>query len=98
MGIRRVVTGHNASGKAVFASDVVVEPITLRLLPGAEFYRLWGADLPSRFPDDGSEPSSPKYFPPVGGFRFGLFTLAPDSVSRPEGLDMEAAISELNRK
>ena len=40
MGIRRVVTGHNANGKAVFASDKVVEPITLALLPGAEFFRL----------------------------------------------------------
>ena len=33
MGIRRVVTGHDASGKAVFASDTNVEPITLALLP-----------------------------------------------------------------
>jgi len=37
MGIRRVVTGHDSDGKAVFASDEVVEPITLDLLPGTEF-------------------------------------------------------------
>lgn len=54
MGIRRVVTGHDANGKAVFASDEEVEPITLALLPGTEFYRLWGADKPRQFPDDGS--------------------------------------------
>jgi len=37
MGIRRVVTGHDGDGKAVFASDEVVEPITLELLPDTEF-------------------------------------------------------------
>lgn len=97
MSIRRVVTGHDANGKAVFASDGEVEPIRLALLPGAEFYRLWGSDQPRRFPDDGTAPASPTYFPPVGGFRFGLFTVAPDS-SMIQNFDAEAAIRELNEK
>ena len=42
MGVRRVVTGHNDEGKAIFASDEIVEPTTLSLLPGAEFFQLWG--------------------------------------------------------
>ncbi len=96
MGIRRVVTGHDTTGKAVFASDETVEPITLDLLPGTEFYRLWGGDEPSRFPDDGSEPSSHHYFPPVGGFRFGLFTVAPDSTGLPEDLDVAAAFVQMD--
>ena len=96
MTIRRVVTGHDPNGKAVFASDDVVDPITLDLLPGTEFYRLWGGDEPRRFPDDGSEPSSPEYFPPVGGFRFGLFTVAPDSTSMPADLDIEAAFAQMD--
>lgn len=98
MVVRRVVTGHDGKGKAVFASDTEVEPITVSILPGTEFYRLWGADEACRFPDDGSEPAAPMYFPPLGGFRFGLFTLAPDSVSTPDDLDMEAAVSELNQR
>ena len=98
MGIRRVVTGHDANGKAVFASDEEVEPITLALLPGAEFFQLWGADAPRRFPDDGSAQAGQRFFPPVGGIRFGLFTVAPDSVSMLEDLDMDAAIRELNEK
>lgn len=97
MGIRRVVTGHDAHGKAVFASDTVVEPITLALLPGAEFYRLWGSDRPRRFPDDGSAPVNNTYFPPVGGFRFGLFAVAPAS-SMIQNMDVEKAIGELNEK
>jgi hypothetical protein len=42
MGVRRVVTGHEESGKSVFASDGTVEPHRPLLLPGAEFYQLWG--------------------------------------------------------
>ncbi len=48
MGVRRVVTGHSTDGKAVVASDEVVDPITLDLLPGYEFYRLWGSNEPRR--------------------------------------------------
>ncbi|MGI8792588.1 MAG: cupin domain-containing protein [Acidimicrobiales bacterium] len=98
MGIRRVVTGHNAAGKAVFASDEVVDPTTLALVPGAEFYRLWGADETVRFPGAGSMPAHVQYFPPVGGFRFGLFSVAPDSVVLSDDLDIPAALAELEEK
>lgn len=90
MGIRRLVKGHDTHGKAGFASDVEVEPVSVTLLPGTEFSRLWGADHPCQFPDDGSMPVAPDYFPPLGGFRFGLFTLAPDAVAMPVDLDMDA--------
>ena len=51
MKIRRVVTGHDEKGKAVFVSDEEVEPLTLAALPGAEFHRLWGADSAPTFLD-----------------------------------------------
>ena len=89
MGIRRVVTGHDVDGKAVFASDDTVEPVTVDLLPQAEFFQLWGADGPLRFPDSGEQPSSPSYFPPVGGFRFGLFSVAPDAATMLDDLDFD---------
>ena len=95
MGIRRVVTGHDGSGKAVFASDEVVDPITVGVLPGIEFYRMWGADEAPRFPGDGSQPSNVQYFPPLGGFRFGLFTVPPDATAMPDDLDIEAALGQL---
>lgn len=98
MSVRRVVTGHDDNGKAVFASDELVDPVTLDLLPDTEFYRLWGSDDASRFPDDGSAPSAIQYFPPVGGFRFGIFTVAPDSVVMLEDLDIEAALTEMETK
>jgi hypothetical protein len=98
MGIRRVVTGHTPDGKATVASDTEVAPITVALAPGMEFYRLWGADETPTFPDDGSPRPSPNYFPPVGGFRFGLFTIPPGSVEPPENLDLEAAFKEMEEK
>lgn len=96
MDVRRVVTGHSADGKAVFASDERVAPITLALLPGTEFHRLWGADSVMRFPDDGSKPSAHSYFPSVGGYRVGMFSVAPaTTVTDLADLDMEAALTEL---
>jgi hypothetical protein len=42
MRVRRVVTGHDRNGKAVFASDQEVDPLTVALLPGWDLHRLWG--------------------------------------------------------
>jgi mannose-6-phosphate isomerase-like protein (cupin superfamily) len=94
MRVRRVVTGHSPDGKAVFASDEEVEPVTAALLPGYEFHRLWGGDEASRFPDAGTQPLHEQYFPPVGGFRFGLFTLPPASTAGPGEIDMPAALAD----
>jgi len=98
MGIRRVVTGHDEKGNAVFASDGSIDPITSDLVPGMEFFRLWGSDDAVRFPDDGSQPAAPQYFPPVGGFRFGLFTVPPDATAMLDDLDFEAAFEEMETK
>jgi mannose-6-phosphate isomerase-like protein (cupin superfamily) len=95
MAIRRVVTGHDASGQAVFASDTIVEAITVDLLPGFEFVRLWGADVPPAFPDDGSQPPVTNYFPPNGGFRFGTFTVPPVTEVDPTTIDIGAALVAL---
>jgi len=98
MKVRRVVTGHDRSGKAVFASDTLVDGHTLELFPGSEFHRLWGGDRTPAFPDDGSEPRHTTYFPPVNGFRFGLFTLAPQSQAAPSIDDLPRAQAELEAK
>jgi len=98
MGIRRVVTGHSDQGKAVFASDEVIEADTLALVPGAEFFQLWGSDERMSYPDDGSRPAAPTYFPGPNGFRFGVFTVAPDAAVFTEDLDIEAALEEMEAK
>jgi mannose-6-phosphate isomerase-like protein (cupin superfamily) len=98
MKVRRVVTGHTADGKATVASDTAVDALTLNLLPGAEFYRLWGADQAPTFPDDGSARPVPTYFPPVGGFRFGIFTVGPGAVAMPKDLNIQLALAEIEEK
>ncbi|HEY8544705.1 MAG TPA: cupin domain-containing protein [Acidimicrobiales bacterium] len=96
MQVRRVVTGHDAEGRAVFAADEMVDGYRPAIMPGAEFHRLWGADATPRFPDDGSRPPEGDYFPPVGGFRFGTFTLPPEgSGELPADLDVSAALADM---
>jgi mannose-6-phosphate isomerase-like protein (cupin superfamily) len=96
--IRRVVTGQNADGKSVFVSDEAVDPITLALLPGYEFHRMWAADNPPTLPADGSQEDATAYFPPAGGFRFGFFTVPPAGVDIPADLDLQAALGEMEQR
>ncbi len=98
MKIRRVVTGHDTNGKAVIAEDAEVDATTIALAPGAEFHRMWGADQPITFPDDGSAPPMPTYFPPVGGFRVGFFTVPPDGQALESDLDLATAFGEMEEK
>ncbi|UXA17829.1 cupin domain-containing protein [Mycobacterium sp. SMC-4] len=100
MDIRRVVTGHDASGKSVFVSDEKVSPRVPVLLPGSEFTLLWGGDETPRFPDDGSMPNWHTYFPPIGGFRFSMFTLPPGTAAAddPEQLSADEALADAEAK
>jgi mannose-6-phosphate isomerase-like protein (cupin superfamily) len=95
MAMRRVVTGVNAEGKSVFASDEVVDGVAPALMPGLEFHRLWGQDETPASPQDGTAPPSPDYFPPAGGYRVGTFTLPPDGTAPPEGIDVAAGLAEV---
>ena len=98
MRVRRVVTGHDTNGKAVFASDEHVDSLTVALVPGAEWHRLWGADQVPTFPDEGGPTAQPSYFPPVGGYRFGFYTVPPGTASAPAGLDLQAGLAEIEEK
>lgn len=99
MEVRRVVTGHDGEGRAVFVGDELVPPVTIALLPGSEYHQLWGSDATCSFPDDGSRPPATGYFPPVGGFRVGYFTIPPDGgAGAPPDLDIEAAMAEFEEK
>jgi mannose-6-phosphate isomerase-like protein (cupin superfamily) len=88
MNVRRVVTGHDASGKSVFVSDEEVSAT-----PVMGLHRLWGGDTTPQFPDDGTMPEHRTYFPPIGGFRFGMFTIPPHAAA---GSDLDpAALAEI---
>src|SRR5262249_47328937 len=63
--------------------------------PGSTFHRLWGGDEAPTFPGDGGAPAQAAYFPPVGGYRFGFFTVPPAGAALPEGLDVAAGFAEV---
>lgn len=98
MDIRCVVTGQNKSGKSVFVRDTRVEPVSLALLPGYEFHRLWGSDSVVALPSDGTPPAQPRYFPPENGFRFCFFTLPPQTKTNLAESPTPAAMEEVQRK
>jgi mannose-6-phosphate isomerase-like protein (cupin superfamily) len=96
MDIRRVVTGNTPAGAAV-VTDERIEPITVGLMPGAEFHAIWGSDTRPSLPADGGAPEVKTWFPPPDGFRFGVVTLGPDRAGLPADLDLAAALAELDQ-
>lgn len=97
MTVRRVVTGHDAKGRAVVVSDERIDPILHPFNPDYSVNWLWGNDGSPEFPDSGLEPEKTTYHPPLGGFRFGLFTLPGRDSVPPADLDIPKAIQELER-
>jgi mannose-6-phosphate isomerase-like protein (cupin superfamily) len=93
-----VVTGHDASGKSVFVSDESVSPTTVQMMPQAEFHLLWGGDKTPQFPDDGAMPDWRTYFPPIGGFRFGLFSVPPGVAGGELTANPEEALADVETK
>jgi mannose-6-phosphate isomerase-like protein (cupin superfamily) len=98
MKIRRVVTGHDENGKAVFVSDEEVEPLVPIARPGSEYHRLWGSDTAPTFPDRGEPTPQPTFFPPVGGYRFLFFTIPPEGSAAAPDIDPEAAAADVEEK
>jgi len=72
-----VVTGQTKSGKSIIASHEAMKPLTVGMIPGVEFYRIWGSDSSAELPCDGTPPAQLQYFPSKNGFRFGMFSLPP---------------------
>ena len=78
MDVRRVVTGHDAHGKAVFVADErggARHPVAGA---GHGVPPAVGRGRSSGVPRRRVTARGARYFPPVGGFRFGLFTIPPD--------------------
>ena len=93
-----VVTGQSKSGKSIVVSHGPLKPITVALMPGCEFYRLWGSDSMSTLPSDGAPPPQPQFFPPKNGFRFGMFTLPPATSTSAEPSPSTALVQEMEQK
>lgn len=84
MAIRRVVTGHSAAGKAVFASDGA--PPNVKSAPGAPqlgIGAVWATDHGVTTVPNSDDPTiaMTTYVPGPGGTRFLVTVLPPDSAA-----------------
>jgi mannose-6-phosphate isomerase-like protein (cupin superfamily) len=98
MDIYCVVTGQNESGKSVIMRNTPIKPVSLALLPGYEFHRIGGSDSIPELPSDGTPPPQPRYFPPKSGFRFGFFTIPPDTTTSVDQIGIAPALEEIQQK
>jgi mannose-6-phosphate isomerase-like protein (cupin superfamily) len=87
MGVRRVVSGQDETGKAVIVSDEVIEVTNQGNMGGVS---LWNADELPRFPIDGRQPPFTTLFPGPGGYRFAIMTIRPDGTERDGAPDGQA--------
>jgi hypothetical protein len=100
MRVRRLVTAHDAEGRSVFGADSELEPITAEMLPGTEFFQIWGSDQPLRLPIEQDKPNELTWFPPAGGCRFAIIRIEPETVTAAaQGASVsEASLDEVRTK
>ena len=97
LAIRRVVTGHDATGASMVASDgVAPRSDAFRQIPGMMSRLIWATDPAPALPSDGTDPtlSVTSIVPSRSGTRFLVVTFPPDSVFGAPGFDPAAAAAE----
>ena len=80
--IHRVVTGHDANGKAVISSDGPLPVVReLAALPGVVFHEVWATAATPAPVDNGDDPTPGDIVlpPPSGGTRFRFVDIPPES-------------------
>jgi mannose-6-phosphate isomerase-like protein (cupin superfamily) len=96
---RLIVTGHSPDGDAVFVEDRRPEPVSVQLLPGSDFYLLWGTpDGQARVGEQNAEPVLRPYFPGLGGSRALFLRWAPRSSEPHAAPDPDAVAAEVAEK
>lgn len=102
--MRRIVTGHTESGKSVFVSDgKPPRVVTLKNLPGLEFFEVWATEGIPAIPADEGDPTveMASFVPGPGGTRFRITVNPPaQELERAleEGIDLAAIQQELLAK
>jgi hypothetical protein len=97
MKLRRVVTGHDANGKAEFRIDgAPPRAKDFVHIPDFASALAWSTPAVPRIPFDGSDPTPAvrSFVPGPGETRFLVVTFPPDKVMMSPGFDMGAAVAE----
>ena len=76
--IKRVVTGVDENGKSVVYEDAPLPPLEIGMMPGAQFFQVWGTEGALSAPLTSPKPENATFFPGPGGSRFGLLTFPPE--------------------
>lgn len=95
-GVRRVVTGHDAHGRSVIASDGPPDRIYRDLgEPGLVFFEVWNTrETPARLDRVDAEPFEERLMlaPPPNGVRIRILDIPPDS----EDADFDAVFDNID--
>jgi mannose-6-phosphate isomerase-like protein (cupin superfamily) len=94
---RRVVTGRDADGNAVFVSDGELPRFVAReAIPGMEDGVVWATEAAAAAPRDGADPTAAvtSVVPAPGATRFLTVTLPPESALAAAELDPAAIAAE----
>jgi mannose-6-phosphate isomerase-like protein (cupin superfamily) len=94
----RVGSRVDENGKSVVAEVGTIEPHTAKMMPGVEFYKVWGHNAVPLAPVTNLAPVHDPFFPEEGGDRFIIAVFPPDgSVEVPAISEEEmAADAEAN--
>lgn len=91
---KRIVTGHDDDGKAIFLSDESVEPTTIDAIPGFRTFELWSLDGERSVPHSGPFPGVPSYFPEQEGAVFRMIDFPPGETNIDTSPDGVAELSD----
>lgn len=97
--MRRVVTGHESSGKSIFVSDEVPPRQITHAGNGMRLDAIWATDEVPVVPAPTGDPTlaKRKFFPEPGGTRFIMVHFPPESKAAEaaaKGVDMNVATQE----
>lgn len=98
MKIRRIVTGHDAQGSAVFVADSdAPRAAAFKNIPGHAFAQIWSTGANAAVPYRGADPTAAggSVVPEAGGTSLLVVTFPPDAVMASPTLDHAAAGAEL---
>jgi mannose-6-phosphate isomerase-like protein (cupin superfamily) len=102
--MRRVVTGHNETGKSVFVSDSEAPRVaSIRGIPDLEMVEIWATDDIPTIPVGKGDPTvkMSSLVPEPEGTRFRIGRFPPGRVfvqAIEEGFDLTAALQEYSKK
>ncbi|MTH95220.1 cupin domain-containing protein [Roseibium sp. RKSG952] len=98
MNCRRIVTGHDETGAAVFLCDKDVDPIFLDAIPGFRTHEIWNTGAERDIPHGGKFPEMRTYFPDEQSTIFRKIIFPPTEEGE-SGIDLAPdSVTEINAK